>query len=225
MNNEIYLALQNILETGWGLRLVNDYKGLPVVYASTLLDLKPECAIFSVHKHQAVCLSLERFTFLQSEVLPFVIRAEVVSVSIKDGIAVLHNFLFAQDSIGARTEIRVQPEQSVEVTIATKMRRIKGLLADLSIIGVGVYALSAYIYNPVSFNQGATVTIGVVEEPGPLEMSGTIQYVKRDGDTYRLGVNTHPERSAREKIAGFIAERQERLLNELEVLYQVQSTN
>jgi len=220
VNNEILSALQKVAVNKDPVKLVNEYKGLPIIHPVKLLEITSEGVLVEAHPQQAVCLSLEEFTFIQSEKLPFVLRASVDSVNIHTCTARLTNILYGPDTIGGRSQIRVQPAFPVNVTISGRSRVLHGELADVSLVGVGVYALSAYMYNPVTLKRGTTVQVRVVllgEEE--VIIPGVILYATREGDTYRLGVSTEPDEATRSKLSAFISIRGGEIEAELGEIY------
>lgn len=220
LNEEILSALEKVAQSGEFVRLINEFKGLPIVHPASLLEVTPDGLQVIVHPQQAVCLQLEKFTFIQSEMLPFILRASVVSVDMANCIVNLSNILYGSDTVGGRTQIRVQPALPVMVTVAGRSRILRGELADLSLVGVGMYALSAYMYNPVTLKRGTDVQVQVtLSEDESLTLPGMILYATPEGDTYRLGVRTQPDDAARTRLAEFIGARRLEIEDELSALY------
>ena len=220
INDEILSSLQRVFESGEFVRLVNEFKGLPVVHPASLIEVSAEGLLVGVHPQQAVALHLEGFTFIQSDTLPFVLRASVASVDMLACRARLENLLYGSDTIGGRSQVRVQPDLPVMVTVAGRSRILRGDLADVSLVGVGMYALSAYMYNPVTLKRDTDVQVTVALAPGEeLTLPGKILYAAREGDTYRLGVRTEPDKDTRVQLARFIEVRRLEIEAELNALY------
>lgn len=220
VNDEILAALQKVANSHEPVRLINEYKGLPIVHPVTFLEVTSNSLLVKVHPQQAVCLHLEKFTFIRSEKLPFIVRANAESVDIPSCTARLKDILYGSDTIGGRMQIRVQPASTVSVSVSVRSRVLRGELADVSLVGVGMYALSAYMYNPVTLKRGTEVQVrAALTADGEITIPGVILYAKREGDTYRLGVRTEPDESTRAKLAAFIDHRSIELENELLALY------
>jgi len=220
VNEEILSALQRIIESGEVVRLINEYKGLPIVHPASLLEVSPRGLLVGVHPQQAVCLRFEKFTFIQSETLSYVLRAAVASVDMVACTARLDNVLYGSDTVGGRSGVRVQPSLPVRVTVAGRSRILRGELADVSLVGVGMYALSAYMYNPVTIKRGTEVEVRVaLTEEDDLTLPGVILYATREGDTFRLGVRTQPDNLTRNRLARFIDARRVEVEAERLALY------
>jgi hypothetical protein len=206
-------------------RLINDHRGIPVVYEATAEGFQEPSVIFRVNKYQCVCLELERHTFIQSPSLPSILKARVADLDIVAGLASLTNFESAPETIGRRTIIRVQPKEPVVVSITYQGQKIRGTLVDVSSSGVGIYMVSAYIYNPgmLRKNEQISLTIRLPNEKGivnDIRLAGSILYVNREKGSFRLGINTSPETHARTIIAQYIALRQAEIMRELRTLYE-----
>jgi hypothetical protein len=226
LTGEILSKLKSVFDSGVPVRLINEFKGLPIVHHAGLLEVTPTGVVVSVHPQQAVCLHLEKFTFIQSGKLPFILRAEVESVDLVTCVARLHNILYGSDTVGGRMQVRVQPALPAKVTVEGRNRLLHGELADISLVGVGMYAISAFMYNPVTLKRGTDVTVRIsLESEGEIELPGTILYVTREGDTFRLGVRTQPDDQTRNRLGGFINLRRVELETELDVLYSELSRN
>jgi hypothetical protein len=222
--NEIILSLTRIFERRSPVKLINNYKGVPIHYEAVILEVTENEASFKVHPYQCVGLKLDQQTFIQSEGIEYSVRANLKSLDIIGKIAVLEDFLYAPDTIGSRAAIRVQPENPVDVVIHSRNRKIPGKLADISLVGMGIYSFSAYIDNPAFVNRGVSVSVVLaLHEVNGFEdvtLKGTIQNIARERNVYRLGIRTNPVDSTRQIINEYIDSRKQIVLREIEDAYQ-----
>ena len=220
-NPEILNLIERLAYTHQPLRLVNEYKGLPVIYDALVVEARSSEVVLKVHRYQAICMQAEKQTFLETHAASAQLKGIVGWVNFRNETAGLTNILYAADTIGDRKHVRVEPGDPVTVTLASRHRNFQGRLADLSVAGVGVYTISAMIYNPVYLKRGATVQLRM-ELPGgdSIEFPGNIQYVSRREDVYRLGIKTTTPLDARSLLEKYIERRQVELREELEQAWQ-----
>jgi hypothetical protein len=94
------------------LRLLNLYKGLPILYVSKIDTLLAETIEVPASKQQLACLFHQKETYLQSDAFPGSIRARVTDLDLSLGRARLSNFSSAETGIGERMRVRVEPNEA-----------------------------------------------------------------------------------------------------------------
>lgn len=205
-------------------KLINNYKGIPVSNEATVEELDDIGVILRVSKNQCVCLELERFTYIQNPALPTVIKARVESLDFLSLRVKLTGFEYAPETIGRRTALRVQPKSPLDVLIIYQSQKIRGSLADISSMGIGIYMLSAYIYDAGMLRKGEAIQVHIrlpFTKGGwsEVRLPGTIRYINRDKGLFRLGIDTDPEMYVKTQISRYIDQRQAETLRELRVLF------
>ncbi|MCX6060554.1 MAG: hypothetical protein NTW69_20735 [Chloroflexi bacterium] len=105
---------------------MNIYKGLPISYDASI-DFVDDSEI-QIHgnKHQLACLYYQGESYLQAEELPYIIRSQVISLNLSKENVIFSNFEAVKNNIGNRTEIRVEPDEQLVVTI-----QFNGSAADI----------------------------------------------------------------------------------------------
>lgn len=218
---EIMKIMQQIAETGAPVRLLNGYKGMPVVSEARIEDINDHGVQFKLSSNQMVCLKLEGQAHISSDMLPSVVRARLVEINFPAGTARLNNFAYAPRSIGKRTPVRVRPDEPIPVVITSGNRRVRGTLGDISETGVGLYFLGAQAYNPGLLQRDSQVMI-VLRLPGDdsdIQIDGTILYLRQEEGGYHLGMSTMPAAEERQKIGRYISRRLLEIRLEMERLY------
>jgi hypothetical protein len=203
-------------------RLHNVYKGIPISHEAQILEVTTQGARFQVKKYSAVCLELQRRTFIECEKLSSIVRCSVVSVDILDETAVMAAFVSLPMHIGKRTAVRVQPKDPIEVEVAYKGHSLKGRLADISTTGIGIYTW-AMIYGAGFFTNNTPIAI-LVTLPGSntsIKLPGEVQNIQYDGDRYRLGIITNPDATARARVTSYVSFRQAEIQRELHMMYEM----
>jgi hypothetical protein len=122
---------------------------------------------------QAVCLYLDKETYIQSDMFPAIVRANVSSLEFVNLESTLSAFKYVVGGIGERTQVRVEPKDPLEGTIQSKERHtiVRAELADLSLDGLAVY-LEPELFSPRLYYKGAELFIhlklpGVKKTPVP----------------------------------------------------------
>jgi hypothetical protein len=223
MPEEILDGLKQIAQAQQSLMLLNEYKGVPVSYEASIRGIEAAAATFNVHKYQAVCLTLEGETTIQSKPLSLAVRARVTAVDVVQGTATLTDFRAAVYTVARRLAIRVKtnPPVSVEVLIADQS--MWGWLENLSLIGLGIYLPRAQImHDPQDVFQkdmGLRIRLHPPTEEAPIELVGKVAHGTPQQGTYRLGINLSADAEAQRAIEGYIARRQAAIAHELQIIY------
>jgi len=121
--------------------MLNIYKGLPISYDTNIDSVGGSEIQVHSSKQQIACLYYQGVSYLQAEELPFVIRSQVISLNLGKENAIFSNFEAVKNDIGNRTQIRVEPNEPLIVTIQFKGSASEMLvpLADISAEGASVY--------------------------------------------------------------------------------------
>ncbi len=227
--NDIREILQYLIKTERLVRLLNNYKGIPISYDARFVEEIPEGFIIQVNKYQNVCMENDRFTFIQSDQLPAIIRAKVLSVDIVQEMALLSEFSVAPENIGAREAVRVQPKDPITIVLASERRKLTGSLVDISVSGMGITIVTAFPFNPDLVKKApVTVEFKLPINQSSIKIQGTlVNIMARKSGNYRLGVMLNTDTNTKQMIARFIAARQAEILREMrayhDVLYKIQT--
>jgi hypothetical protein len=213
-----------LLEQGKPARLINTYRGIPINNDARLITISQGYVAFSVHEYQAVCMTLEGKTFIQSDLLPEVYQARAVAVDVLTKQAILTEFAGVGTTVGKRMAVRVQPKEPVDVEIYDGKHRLPGKLADVSTTGVGVFTFATYIYGELTFEKSENVYIDVRMPVSDviLRFEGKITSVAHQKGTFlhRLGVKLLPNPETDLALLQYITQRQNEILRELKAIYE-----
>lgn len=204
-------------------RLLNTYRGLPIIQSAVAQSVSRGYVAFEVHPHQVVCMHLEGKTHLIADNIPHILQARVVAVQALRSQAVLAEFRQANGSMGKRLAVRVQPGEPVEVGLYDGERRIPARLIDISLTGISVSGLnpSAVLPNWGS-GQGLMIEMKLPPSNGIVHMRGkVIHRMPPPGNPpLRLGIAFVPDPARRQQLEGYINLRQREILDELNRVYQ-----
>lgn len=138
---DLLSILRQIAREQSNIRLMNIYKGLPISYDTNIASVGAAEIQVPCSKNHIACLYHQGESYLMGESIPVVIRAKVMRLSLAKDYAVLSDFEAAQDNIGKRTQIRVEPGEQIMVGMEFKGSAFEFLapLADLSANGASVF--------------------------------------------------------------------------------------
>jgi len=144
------------------IKLLNIYKGLPLIHDTSIEAVGGfEITVPSNRQHIA-CLYHQRETYLQGEKLPFLIRAQVISLNLAKEAAILSGFEVAKPDIGKRSQIRVEPDEPLVAFIQSfgSSFDLPAPVADLSAEGASVY-LDAELFPIRQFQPGKEISVTI----------------------------------------------------------------
>lgn len=138
---DILQILRQTAKNKSGIRLLNIYKGLPISYDTNIISIGASEIQVPGSKSQIACLYYQGESFLQGDGIPVVIHSTVKSLNLAQNYAILTNFEEAQNNIGMRTQIRVEPDDPLIVTIQFKGSAYEFIapLADISANGASFF--------------------------------------------------------------------------------------
>lgn len=113
----LYLLLDQIAKKQSEIKLLNIFKGLPISYGVRINSVRDSEIQVHSNKYQLACLYYQRETYLQAEELPSVLYSQVVSLHLGNEDATLTNLEMAPNSIGNRTQIRVEPSEPLVASL------------------------------------------------------------------------------------------------------------
>ncbi|MCX6064919.1 MAG: hypothetical protein NT121_04090 [Chloroflexi bacterium] len=142
--------------------MLNIYKGLPISYDVNINSIGDSEIQVHSNKIQLACLYHQREAYLEGDELPFVIRAQVISLNLAKEDAELANFETAKNNIGKRVQIRVEPSEPMVVVLqfAGSTSEILAPLADVSAGGASVY-FESFMFPARLFQPGSEITMTI----------------------------------------------------------------
>ena len=118
--------------------MLNYYKGIPINYPASILDIDNEFVEFETHAYQAVAIRHDQSTFIKSHHLRQEILAEVFFVKLPACEVSLKNFLYTQVFAENRNYVRVALPKSREIEIDYAHQQVKGQLVDVCLKSAAV---------------------------------------------------------------------------------------
>jgi len=103
---EIVDLFQQIRREKKEIKLINVYKGFPISYPGTVIAVGKKAIKVKTEAFQTVCLYLEKETYIQGDIFPAVVMANVVGLDFGKLEASLSAFRYVVGGIGDRKQVR-----------------------------------------------------------------------------------------------------------------------
>ena len=121
-----------------GFRLVSYYRGLPLSYPATIVEMDRGFLELDVHKQQAVALCANRHTFIKCDYFDCPILAEAQNVNVRTMTASLRGFTFVQIMAEHRNSLRLELEPRTAAEIDLNGKVVTGKVIDISLGGFSI---------------------------------------------------------------------------------------
>jgi len=215
---EIVAGFRDIIKSGArvGLRLVNYYKGLPISYPATLVEMTGGVLELDVHAQQAVALESTRCTFIKCAHFEHPLLAEVQNVDVRRMMASLYRFRFVEIMAEQRVSLRLELEPPSDAEILGEGGGVAGKVLDISLGGFSIRPSQI-----CQLDKGAEVPLRVMV-PNLLQNTHTCLEInsrvinagtEENGNICRFSILSDPH--AEGVISRFIFQRQVDIIREI----------
>jgi len=215
---------QDMAAKNGSVRLLNSYRGIPVIHPATVKSVSKGYVVVEVHPLQAACMNMENRTYLLVDILPYALHARAVAVEMLRSQAILSEFARTSSSIGKRLTVRVQPRTPIEVQIYDGDLRVPGKLADISTSGAGATELNTHVYGTINWKKGQPVFFDVClpNSESVVRFHAKITNLITSQDTHlsRVGMTISADPKTLVILQEYIDARQEETIEELQQVYE-----
>jgi hypothetical protein len=109
------------------------YKEAPMVHEAKVLDFSADVFSLRLSKEYLTFLKREEFVYLEHEMVPDIMRADIISIDMNHSIINLSKIKFLDNSPVHRKNIRVTPHKPVQALMTYKEEfQVEGLISDIS---------------------------------------------------------------------------------------------
>jgi hypothetical protein len=206
-------AIKRIIHTDPNVELLSYYKSYPVSIRSNIQSFENGVICLTVNPPGSVCLYQNKTAILLSNNLHDAIRARVVRFEIGEGRAELSNLAYIGPWVGRRMIVRVQPGQSLPVSLDRDGMVIRGRVADISLTGIGVMVTNPIVKKEDHF------TINIQLPEGNFSVPGKIVEVTALIGFNRLAIKFMANNKQIALILKYISNRREELQTEVQQLF------
>ncbi len=217
-SNPIEAELKSILLAKQQVELWSLYKGVPVMIRADIEQVAGVQALFAVQPPESISLTWSRQVVIHSPLLLHRVQARVDSFDVVTGKARLSEIRYQKSGYFERSQARVEPRNPISVEMKSGTHSIMGTLADISLIGAGVYITMVEPEHALKRAERTDLIICLPE--GRVQVSGKIRGVGKSVDFYRLAINFTDDTPQNRMVMRYISQRRKEILDELPRLYE-----
>lgn len=217
-NADIVAGFKEILKRGLKvqLKLVNYYKGLPISYPATLVEVNGDVVELDVHPQQAVALQSTGRTCVKCSHFHLPLLAEVKDADVRRMMASLSRFSFVDIMAEQRASLRLELDPPCDAEIRVAADPLAGKVLDVSL---GGFSIRTSRPCPLSKGDEARVKLIVPNlvqnSVMPLEVTATLVGTSQDQEGEILRFSTPADPYAESVLSRFIFQRQVDLIREI----------
>ncbi len=190
------------------LEIITFYKEVPIICRSKILDIDNRTLTVKLCELRAFKEGEE--VYLKHLNLPKTVAATVLEVNNRDETMEVEVVGFIDLPQERRRYVRVVPKDPIEIKLFKGSWVGRGIIADISVGGVGVYIKDI---GPLS--EGDTVDVEFRLPKGLVRVSSQVRHIEHQGDLYRLGLSYELDIKKEEIVSDYVMERQFEILKEL----------
>ncbi len=209
----IIKGLRLLEKEGKEVKLVNFYKGILIRYNASVISVIDDEAVLQIHKYQRLALEEEKHTFINSELFPKTIKANLVAVDATELKAILTDFVYVDSSPAERVYMRIQPKDPIEVLIYDEKCKITGQIVDFSVASMAVH-----VTKTSRFKQNSDVSVSVSLPKanqstfGKVKLHGKITMVLKEKGFNKIVIEILPDPYTEPLISQYLSQRQVEIL-------------
>lgn len=196
--------------------LLNYYKGVPINYPATILDIDREFVEFDTHAYQAVAIRNDRSAFIKSRHFPHDLLAEAFYVKVASHEVSLKNFLYTRVLAEGRNYVRVALQSPREIEIDYSHLQIKGRLLDICQKSAAVDLAAGFRVRPGTVSRlRMMLPMGAGAPDLPVDVLATVSKATPGADALRCVFDLQCDTGNDARIARFIGHRQTEIVAEI----------
>jgi hypothetical protein len=221
--NIIVHQLQQILHAQEEVRFLNLYRGIPISYHGNVVEVGKQTVRFRVHPNQILCIKRDKYTLLESNLLPRVVKASLFSADMGAKRVLLGKFEYEGTTVGKRLHVRVEPRNPLQLTLTTSSEEIPADLVDISLRGLAVLIVPHLFNTRLSKSDKqvkAHLELPLHRQTAQISIEGIIRSISQETveKTLKIGILTFPDSDAELLLSKYIARRQKEIIKELDKL-------
>ena len=201
---------------GLKVTLTNYYKGLPITYPATILNVDRGIIDMDVSPQQAIASASDHYTLIRSPLFPNPIVAHVQYVNVKKHAISVNKLCFVEVLAEKRGAVRLNLEPPIRATIHHGDEEILGKLVDISTQGLAIL-----VDNYVTVEAGVEMSVKfmlpdpVLMKQTLLKIPATLVDIAESASPYRYKFRITPEKHQEQLISRFSFQRQVEIIRGL----------
>lgn len=221
--NIIVHQLQQVLHAQEEVSFLNLYRGIPISYHGNLVEVGKQTVRFRVHPNQILCIKKDKYTLLESNLLPRAVKASLFSADMAAKRILLGKFEYEGTTVGKRLHVRVDPRRPIQLTLTTPSEEIPADLVDISLRGLAVH-MDPHLFNTRLSKSDKQVKVHLDlplrRKTTQIGIEGIIRNISQETaeKTLKIGILTFPDHDVELLLSEYIARRQKEIIEELDDL-------
>jgi len=207
--------LENIFKKSKSIKLFNFYQGLPITEEVKILKFDHGLIQLKVDPIKFPFYKAEKFTFVQHDLIPTILKASIVKIDVKKSLMVLGNLEFLESSPVERNGIRVEPARDIFISISfNKKTLLEGTISSLSensvVLNVKSENIEMLIQKPL-WNKELEINFQIPTQKSfltPIKTKATLYSIVND----KVVLNIIPNKIIKSKLLNYISLRQNDVL-------------
>ena len=222
---EILATLRRHLNEQRPITLYNTFNGLPITYEAEVAMIHADYIGLIVHPYQAVCIKQERRTYLESKLLPELVRAHPVSIDYTNNVVLLKQLQVPKSISADLFNSWVAPVKPVSVEISSEEDEdITVKLQEIAVLEDTRVRVVLTVPGDVPYDRQDEIglTFRLVQGGDLIQVQGVVHsLVKvRNQETRRMEVEGKAAMGDEISILAFIAKREDQIMNALDKAYK-----
>jgi hypothetical protein len=205
--------------------LYNTFHGVPITYEAEVAMIHTDYAGLIVHPYQAVCIQRERRTYLQSRILPSLVRAYPVSIDYTNNVVLLKQFQYPKSISVDLFNSWVAPEKQVKLEASSDERDdFLTKMQEIAALDENRIRVAFEVPEDIAYNREDAIELAFRLEPGGdlLQVPGVVSSLTkvRNKDRKRMEVEGVASMADEISILAYIAKREDQIIAALDKAYQ-----
>lgn len=210
-------VLENIFKKLGSVTLFNFYQGLPITEPVKVLKFDQSLVQINIDPIKLAFYEREKFTFIQHDLIPNIIKASIIKIDNLRSLLVLGNLEFLDSSPVERNGLRVEPERNVYVSVSVGNKKvIDGNIVSISEDAVVIHAdidkVSVFVEKSL-WNTDLTLQFQIATQKSflvPINTKAMLYSIVNE----KIVLNISPNTPTRSKIRAYLAKKKSEVLED-----------
>jgi hypothetical protein len=213
-------VLKNIFDKDSKISINNIYKGIPISENVRVNGFNDGIVQVRIKSDKIPFYENEKYTFIQHDLIPDIIKADILKIDKGRFVMVLGNLQFLQSSPVERSDIRIEPNNTIHTLLAYGHKKlVEGDITSISESSISFTVPDSAISNLAGkdlFHKELLLKFQLISDKktiAPLKLKCYIFSIVNN----RVIVNISPNSIQKTRIRDYIAMQQDRLLSALKL--------
>lgn len=215
---EIFAALKSALAGKKlpPLKLINYFKGLPLMYSATVAAIEQGILDLDVQPQQAVAMATDHYTLIRCKLFPHDIVAHVHYVNVLRHAASLSKLHFVEIMAERRSSVRLELAQPTQVAFSFQGQDMPGMLSDISTSGAAI-SIDEYLDMPPGSETVLRFMLPDLAQNKlfPLMIEARLVDIEGRASPYCCCFAINPEKAVEQQLSRYIFQRQIEIIRDL----------